>query len=65
MTRKELFITNFIASWAATYCAGNYEMACLNGNHDKLKNPPFEDIIYLAELLWQKVEFDLEMTLNK
>jgi hypothetical protein len=40
-------------------------MACLDGNHDKLKNPPFEDIIYLAELLWQKVEFDLEMTVNK
>lgn len=54
MTKKE-FITNFITTFIATWEANHYQENCHNGWGDNKSDPPFEDLVALAEENWKKM----------
>lgn len=40
---KQQFMSSFVTSFLATWCANNYNDACLSGEPQRLYNPPVED----------------------
>ena len=54
MTGKNEFCKQFVAAFCGTWCANNYEDACMCGEHDRLEHPPAEDAAFLAEEIWER-----------
>ena len=46
---KKQFTTNFVSTWVAN----NYDDACMRGQHNRLREPPFEDAFHLADEAWE------------
>lgn len=51
MTREQ-FITAYVANFLAAYNASIYIDACSMGQHERLRNPPIEDAIDMAQDAW-------------
>jgi len=49
---KETFIATYVANFLAAYNATIYIEACMQGKHDRLRNPAIEDAIHMAEYAW-------------
>lgn len=50
---QQQFIDQFIVHFLATWCANEYDDACMNGEHERLNKPPVEDAKFLAEKAWK------------
>jgi hypothetical protein len=53
---REAFIESFVANFLASWVAGEYNMACAHGHHERLSNPPAEDALGLAEDAWARLQ---------
>lgn len=51
---KEEFIEHFVVAFLATWCANEYNDACLHDRHQVLEHPPVEDAYYLAERAFEE-----------
>ena len=52
LTDERAFKLQFIANFLSTWCATEYNNACINGEHRRLEKPPVEDAEYLADTAW-------------
>lgn len=52
---KQDFIEQFVVQFLASYTATIYEDCCMRGQHAKLRKPPVEDAIHLAEEAWNEL----------
>jgi len=53
---KQTFINNFVTQCCSQWFTDNYFEYCFEAQHDKLSNPPLEDIYFCAEEIWKKIE---------
>jgi hypothetical protein len=53
---EQIFKTQFIAAFLASWCADNYDTCCSNGTHHILCAPPVEEASYLADKAWMELE---------
>lgn len=50
---KEQFVDQFVVNFISTWCANEYDDACMNSQHERLNTPPVEDASFLAEKAWE------------
>ena len=50
---RQQFISHFITTFCATWCANNHADYCQMDKHDELESPPMEDALLLAEAAWE------------
>ena len=50
---KDQFLDQFTVQFLASWCAKEYNDACLNGTQKRLDTPPVEDARFLAEQAWK------------
>jgi len=50
---EQEFKANFVTTFLATWCANNYDDACMMGEHERLNTPPVEDAEFLAAEAWK------------
>ncbi len=53
---KQKFIDNFVITACAGYFNRNYLTYCSLGLQKDLENPPLEDIYFIAEKHWEKIQ---------
>jgi len=58
---EQEFITQYIASFLATWTVNNYDDACMKGEHERLHKPPVEDATFLAYKAWEHYKLVTEV----